>query len=223
MYPLLKKGYDVVGFDFSSEMVKEAKSNLQEWGYDPDNVVEGDLADSIPFDGQFDAVIALGSVPTVPDPHEAVKRIHSVTKPDGLVLLQLRNLLFNLYTLNEYTYSFFFEYLLDDVELSDKEMSKVRSRLQGAFSMDSHTDQKLSELDGSGSFHNPLTIDEDLASMALDVQELHFHHYHALPPEFENTFQDLMREQSLKLERPTDWKGYFMASAFLVESIVQPK
>ena len=37
-------------------------------------------------------------------------------------------------------------------------------------------------------------------------------------PEFQDRFPETFREQSLALEDPTDWRGFFMTSAYVVEA-----
>ena len=54
--------------------------------------------------------------------------------------------------------------------------------------------------------------------VGFHVDRIHFYHYHALPPIFEKKNPELFRELSLKMEKPDDWRGYFMASAFVVEA-----
>ena len=44
-----------------------------------------------------------------------------------------------------------------------------------------------------------------------------FYHFHALPPMLESANPQLFRQASLAMEaEPTDWHGYFMASAFIL-------
>jgi len=39
-----------------------------------------------------------------------------------------------------------------------------------------------------------------------------------LPPFFQNLDPKLFRELSLKMENPHDWRGYLLASAFVIEA-----
>ena len=48
-----------------------------------------------------------------------------------------------------------------------------------------------------------------------DVRVL-FYHYHCLPPMFQADVPQLFLRESLAMEDATDWRGYFMASAFMV-------
>jgi hypothetical protein len=43
-----------------------------------------------------------------------------------------------------------------------------------------------------------------------------FYHYHCLPPMLEAQVPELFRRESLRMEDPEDWRGHFMASAFLL-------
>ena len=43
-----------------------------------------------------------------------------------------------------------------------------------------------------------------------------FYHYHALPPMLEAAAPELFRRASVAMEDPRDWRGHFMASAFVL-------
>ena len=48
-------------------------------------------------------------------------------------------------------------------------------------------------------------------------ERLLFYHFHALPPMLEGANPQLFRQTSLAMEAdPTDWRGHFMASAFIL-------
>ena len=64
--------------------------------------------------------------------------------------------------------------------------------------------------------HNPLLVKQQLEREGLVDVELLFYHYHCLPPMFEAMLPEFFRTQSLSMEDPRDWRGYFMASAFVV-------
>jgi len=68
-------------------------------------------------------------------------------------------------------------------------------------------------------FSNPLSIKENLFEPSgFSVDNIHFYHYHALPPIFEEKYPEQFKELSLKLEKPNSWKGYLMASTYMVEA-----
>ena len=64
--------------------------------------------------------------------------------------------------------------------------------------------------------HNPLTMKKLFASAGFRDVRLLFYHYHCLPPMLEKELPELFRKESLAMEDPEDWRGYFMASAFLL-------
>lgn len=69
-------------------------------------------------------------------------------------------------------------------------------------------------------FHNPLEIGKLFTAAGLREVGRYFYHFHAVPPLYEERYPRLFRELSLALElEPTDWRGHFMASAFVVEAV----
>ena len=52
----------------------------------------------------------------------------------------------------------------------------------------------------------------------MKVEKIHFYHYHSMPPIFEKKYPKIFRKTSMKLEKPDNWKGYFLSSAFVVEA-----
>jgi hypothetical protein len=64
--------------------------------------------------------------------------------------------------------------------------------------------------------HNPLILKERFAAAGFDDVQLLFYHYHCLPPMLEAAVPQLFRRQSVAMEDPKDWRGHFMASAFIL-------
>ena len=68
--------------------------------------------------------------------------------------------------------------------------------------------------------NNPLTIKEEIfEKVGLKCEGIYFYHFHALPPIYEKKFPKIFYKESLKLEKPKSWKGYFLASGFVVDCI----
>jgi hypothetical protein len=67
--------------------------------------------------------------------------------------------------------------------------------------------------------HNPLVFREKFAAVGFRDVRVLFYHYHCLPPLCERSAPELFRRRSLAMENPEDWRGYFMASAFVVTGI----
>lgn len=223
MIRLLKEGFQVNGFDFSEEMVRAGKWELERAGFAPDLICQGDVEDDSNFPGEkFDAILALGVFPHLLDEAKALSNMRKRLNKGGLVFIQFRNDLFAAFTLNKYSLDFFLNRLIDLSSLPDNIAQEVvgfyAERLKTNKPAQRSSD-KISFLDIRATFRNPLTIEEELFEpYGFSVNKIHFYHYHALPPIFENKYPSLFRELSLKLENPDHWKGYLMASAYVVEA-----
>lgn len=80
-------------------------------------------------------------------------------------------------------------------------------------------EDKITSYNILSKFHNPLSIESKLYKPTkFSVNKIHFYHYHALPPFFQNKYPKLFNELSFKLEKEDDWRGYLMSSAFVVEA-----
>ena len=66
--------------------------------------------------------------------------------------------------------------------------------------------------------HNPITIEKEvLAKVGLKLNGIYFYHFHAMPPVFENFDKVNFRKHSYRIENPNDWRGFFIASGFIVD------
>jgi len=94
---LARAGYEVVGADLSQAMIAVAQSNARESGVDVKFIVAGfgQLAETGPFGGRFDAILCLGnSLPhamTAEALREALRDFGTVLRPGGLLIVQNRN------------------------------------------------------------------------------------------------------------------------------------
>ncbi|MBQ04278.1 hypothetical protein CL673_06160 [Candidatus Bathyarchaeota archaeon] len=224
MLRLLKEGFKVEGFDFSEEMVKAGKKELEKAGVAPNLIGQGDLEDDSTLpDEKFDAILALGVFPHLSDEAKALSNMRQRLNKGGLVFIQFRNDLFAAYTLNKYSLDFFLNRVINLSSLPDdvaEEVISFYSERLKANKPDKRTRGKISFLDIRAIFRNPLTIEDEIFKPnGFSVNKIHFYHYHALPPIFENKYPGLFQELSLRLEKPNDWKGYLMASAYVVEAI----
>jgi len=217
MIRLLNEGFDVKGFDFSEEMVNQGKEELKKSDYDPELVFLGDIEDPFQVFGSFDSAIALGVFPHLSNAQKALSNIEKRLNPKGSVFIEFRNGLFSLFSFNKYTYEFLFNKLMDISPLPEEARREITNYFYGRLEMD---EWKPNEYGNTGAnFHNPLTIGPWLFNpCGFTIEKIHFYHYHGLPPMFEKKYPKEFRELSLKMEDPDDWRGYFMASAFVVEA-----
>lgn len=224
MIRLLEEGFDVEGFDFSEEMVKEGKQELDNAGYDPKLIYQADLTEKNTLPKKtFDVALALGVFPHISNEKEALLNMRKRLDKQGKVFIEFRNDLFAAYTLNKYSLDFFLNRVIELEKLPDDFTEEVvdfySERLKEDKPNLSEEGDKISYSDIYAKFKNPLSIEEELFQPnGFSIDNILFYHYHALPPVFENEHPELFKELSLKLENPTSWKGYLMASAFVVEA-----
>jgi SAM-dependent methyltransferase len=231
-------GMDLYGFDLTPEMVAEAQRVLAATGTPPQHLWQGSVLDSesfrVPAGGgpdRFDAVVCAGVMPHVTPDSDAVviRNLRDSVRPGGLVILEARNQLFSLFTLNRYTHEFFARELLTAVPGAATTavgnlVEQATGELAGMLRMDLPPvrrgtpsepgyDEVLSRT------HNPHVLQRQFIDAGLEDVEVLFFHFHALPPMFESRAPELFRELSLGIENPRDWRGYYMASAFLLAGI----
>ena len=223
MIKLLKNGFAVKGFDFSKEMIEQGKKELEKAGYDPELIQFVDLEDESALPNEkFDAIIALGVFPHILDEDKALSNMRKLLNSNGLVFIEFRNDLFAAYTLNKYSLEFFINRVIDLNSLPQDIQDEVINFYSERLKVDKpikKEDGKIAYTDILAKYRNPLSIGNELfIPCGFFVVDIHFYHYHALPPIFESTYPKMFRELSLKLEKTNDWKGYLMASAYVIEA-----
>ncbi len=228
---LADMGMDLYGFDLTPEMVEVAKQVVGQFGMPPEHIWQGSVADAASFCSAempaVDATICVGVFPHIPESIETdvIGHLRDSVRPGGLVVVEARNQLFGLFTLNRYSYELFSSELIRAQQLRDAGSAEVvdalLEELKQRFRMDIPPvrqgksgepgyDQVLSRT------HNPFVLKERFEKAGFASVKAHFYHYHCLPPMFEQAAPELFRSASLAMEDPADWRGYFMASAFFV-------
>jgi SAM-dependent methyltransferase len=231
-------GLERWGFDLTPQMVEEARRVLAEQGVPQGRLWQGSVLDPAAFRAAsgapaqgFDATICFGVLPHIPQTADTavLANLTSSVRPGGLIAVEARNQLFALFTLNRYSRDFFHETLID--------VDGLRRRAAGT-SDAAAVERTLALLDrqfrldmppvrrGSGGgpgydevlsrTHNPLVLRKQAESSGLCDVNILFYHFHALPPMLEAEAPALFRRASVDLEDPTDWRGHFMASAFIL-------
>jgi 2-polyprenyl-3-methyl-5-hydroxy-6-metoxy-1,4-benzoquinol methylase len=230
-------GLDRYGFDLTPEMVAEARRVLAEQGVAAEQIWEGSVLDSKAFSppgaasaARFDAALCFGVLPHVPPEADAVvlANLAAAVRPGGMIACEARNMLFALFTLNRYSRELFAKELIREDELLESADSAERAaldtalrQLDGQFRMDLPPVRKGYE--GEPGYdevlsrtHNPFVVREQAEAAGLKDVTLLFYHYHRLPPMLDRLLPGLQRRASIAMENPLDWRGHFMASAFIV-------
>lgn len=229
---LAEDGFDAFGFDLTPEMVEEARRVLASRGVPAVRLWQGSVLQPDSFrapDGgeRFDAVLCLGVLPHIraEDDARVAANLVAAAAPGGVVMAEARNQFFGLFTQNRFTYEFLADDLIRAGELQAKDegaaVADALAELRGHFRMDLPPvrtgtrgepgyDEVLSRT------HNPLLLKRRFEAAGLSEVRLLFYHYHCLPPMLAHHAPDLFRRESLAMEDPEDWRGLFMASAFIL-------
>jgi len=213
-----KKGFNIIGYDKSKNMVLEAKENLKKNGLSPHLVFSDNFENPKNIkNNSADCILGMGAFYYAKNVNKALLNQKRKLKKNGRLIFSLRNRLFDIITLNNYTKKFLDE--IYEVKYLKKEWKNKYKKLTKNFS-----DRKMfkfKNIDEAGVFnhipHNPLTISDEMLKLGLSVEGIYFYHFHALPPVFENFDEHYYRKISLQIENPLDWRGFFLASAFIVD------
>jgi SAM-dependent methyltransferase len=217
----LEEGFDAVGIDFSTGMVEAAQKVLSEAEQEPDRAAHGDVerAETLP-PGPFDAIVATGVFPHNLDDAAAYGSLRARLAPDGVALIEYRNALMSLFSLNRYSEPFFWHDLVRGDDLPEPLRAATREYLAGKFETPVESVGKPREIEYTdilARFHNPLILAGEVGAMGFELQRIHWYHFHAAPPALERENRVPFWERSLALEDPQDWRGAFLASAFVAE------
>ena len=211
-------GLEMFGIDNKPEMVDKSKEIMEKRGLSHNNVMWGDIEDSISLSpvrnlGNFDGLVAMGVLPHVKHDEAALENMWHLLAPGGTAFVECRNKLFSLITFNRFTYEFILNDLFGDVESSVREASAefLQSRLD--------VDLPPPPSGHAAKQHNPLTIEETFTQSGfVNIRIVPFH-YHAAIPRLEKPLAERFRRESIDLENePSGWRGLFLCSAFLVEA-----
>ena len=221
------------GFDLTPGMVEEAQKVLARQGVPANHIWQGSVLRSADFTrpnlpSNYAAAVCFGVLPHIPANQDetVLRNLYQVVSPGGLVLVEARNALFSLFTQNRYTYEFICNDLIRAKDLVSKNeafseaISKNLEEFKLRFRMDLPTFRK-GKKDEPGydevlsRTHVPFILQKQFQKAGFrDIKTL-FYHFHVLPPMFAAATEKLFERASLEMEKPEDWRGYFMASAFI--------
>ena len=229
---LESKDREFYGFDLTPEMIMEAQKVGTEYDIPPERFWIGDSVDANSYwpnisssPKSYDAIICSGVLPHLEreEVDTVLMNMRNAVKMGGIVIVEARNELFSLFTLNRYSRDFFFNQLINFNNLPTDAAAKLK-RLDEHFRTDLPplrigTDKSKGYDEVTSNAHNPLTLKPLFESVGFRNVSLDFFHFHRLPPMFEPELPDTFRELSKAMEDPKDWRGHFMASAFLLSGM----
>ena len=215
-----KKGFNITGYDKSKEMVAMAKRNLEEFNLNSNIIFQDDFENPKKIKkNSVDCIIGMGAFYYSKNIERTLLMQSKKLKKNGRLIFSLRNKLFNISTMNDYSRSFFSE-----LYQINKKSLKVKKQFNNFFKGYIERKKfKLKNIDDYTVFsrsHNPLNVQKELLDkINCSLRGLYFYHFHYLPPVYENYEPKKFRRESWKLEKPEDPRGYFLASGFVVDSI----
>ena len=212
-----KRGYNIIGYDRAPGMVKEAKNNLIKNKFSDNLVFKDDFENPKIIKNQsVDCILGMGAFFYAKNFEKTIKNQKKKLRKNGRIIFSLRNRLFDAVTLNYYTKKF-----LDEIYEIKKLKINWKKKYEELFKgFSKKKDYKTKNIDDEGVYslvHNPLSISNELNNLGLKCEGLYFYHFHPLPPIFESFDQIYFRKQSWKMENPNDWRGFLLASGFVVD------
>ena len=213
-----KKGFNIRGYDKAKNMVIKAKENLKENKFSSDLIFYDDFENPKKVkNSSVDCILGMGAFYYSKNFKKTILNQKKKLKPNGRIIFSARNRLFDIATLNNYTRKFLDD--LYELKYLKKEWKQKYISLTKNFS--DRKKYKFKNIDEKGVVnhkpHNPLTINNEMKKLGFIVENLYFYHFHPLPPLFENYDKIYYRKNSWKMEDPSDWRGYLIASAMVVD------
>jgi len=219
---MLNLGYETEGFDYSEEMLQKAKENLKSAGHPEDIVHLNNMEDPKGIQsGDFDCLVANGAVFYAQDFEKTMKNLTELLPKGGHFVFSLQNKLFSLFSLNKYSMDFFWNGLMPTDSFCEETKQSVHDYLNDRFCEKKvkRIFKTIGDLNIHSIHHNPLTVTQEiLLPNNLTLEGTYFYHFHSMPPVFEHEIPQEFRTTSAKIENATDWRGIFMASAFIVHA-----
>jgi len=221
------------GFDLTPEMVEEARRVMDALGHRADRFALGSVLDAEPYHPPdapkegFDAITCVGVMTHVAEADEsrALGHIHGGLAPGGVAIVEARNALFSLFTMNRYTRDFIRDRLMrvgdaegDERAFLERAVESLATTLRtdlppirGGKAGEPGYDEVRSRT------HVPFELVASMRRAGFVDVECRFCHFHAAPPMTATIDPERFRLRSLALEAdPSDWRGHFLASQFVV-------
>jgi SAM-dependent methyltransferase len=212
-----KLGFNIIGYDKAKNMITKAKKNLEQNNLNTNLIFEDNFEKPSNIkNNSIDCILGMGTFYYSKNFNKTLKHQTSKLKKNGRIIFSLRNELFNIASFNNYSINFFSKFY--KIENQNPKIKNFFYRLFKGF--DKRKNIKFKNIDDEkvySSSHNPLTIISKLQKLNIRTNGIYYYHFHYLPSLFEKMDKKEFRKKSLKLERPNDWKGILMASAFVVD------
>ena len=223
---LAKRGYDVQGFDVSSEMVALAKKKYASESslayMDTDTVFSVSDFYSYQSDTTFDIICAMGFTEYLSSDHDFFSKVSSLLNVGGYVVADFRNILFSLSSANAYTLGLGASDVgkealvaLDTIEqFSPKKSTEIPSIVfdtYGAMQKDLAAIASQPQLPREKSLtliHTqidlrqsaPWIVQKEASQYGLELEYVVYFHLHPFPPRYEKQFPVLFNTMGIAMQ-----------------------
>jgi len=222
---LLKRGFDICGYDASDAMLKVGKDALRLIQEDENRIWKGNIYDSQGPADTYDSIVCMGVIQNLPDHPSIFSEFQRVLKPGGRLFVNTDNNLFSLFSMNEHSLNYLTK-LFADIGVPDKVSNKVIDQVAEWNHVENITKQKktfegsdIDRTDVNLASYNPLNVHDEFRQMGFEVEEIRFYHYHPLPPRFEVEYPELFKELAESLETVEyDWRGGILCNCMVVQA-----
>lgn len=146
----------------------------------------------------YDGAVCMGVFPHIPAETDltALRNLHAALKPGGFAIVEARNQLFSLFTMNRYSYEFLRDELVRPEQLRPRlsneqsaELTACLEEMKAQFRMDLPPVRK-GKKDEPGydevlsRTHNPFELRAQFEAAGFRNVRTLFYHFHSLPPMF---------------------------------------
>ena len=228
---LLENGWDAQGCDFSQVMVEAARTTLSDGGFKAERIEHYSVDDLSAYESVvYDLVTCFGVLDYVrPNQGAEAKtfaEFRRLVKPDGIVIVDNVNRLFDLFTFNKFTVAFYNEFFLAEIFGDTAEREEILEHINKLIT---NPDQPVAkEKYGtdrdrvSQIADNPMTFAAKVEKYGFKEVDRAYIRFHAVPPILFKDNPEL-EQRTIDIEKTLcrDWRGAFMSSLFL--SVLRPE
>jgi SAM-dependent methyltransferase len=215
---------DIYASDYAESMVEKARSNIPKEKEDNFNIFLWDITNKFPLKKwtPVDVVTLFSVLPYIEDRTKVYSQLKSILKPGGYFVASFPNLLFDLFSCNDYTKDFIYKYLIPENMKHVDVNSEIPKSLGQIFTNKANFNSESGYISNIEFQRlNPLTISTELEEFGLKLERTFFMHHHSLPTGLKISGQ--LKEDSENLTKQIEssfpdmhWSQYFTCSTFMV-------